>query len=172
MPTSARWEVANPPKISVELVQSAGGQSRPPLQGVRRGVVGADDSVGPINVTNLPKISVKRYNPRGPMRCPQASFEAQPRFARLLASKMGIGPYRTPRPRLPLGSRGAGPKGLRGFECCKFRRTLNLETNPLRHFLRKCHLPLPCGAWQGEALVCTALILPSSPAASGRRWRR
>ena len=27
------------------------------------------------------------------MRCPQASFEAQPRFARLLAPKMGIGPY-------------------------------------------------------------------------------
>jgi hypothetical protein len=29
----------------------------------------------------------------GPMRCPQASFEAQPRIARLLAPKMGIGPY-------------------------------------------------------------------------------
>ena len=29
------------------------------------------------------------------MRCPQASFEAQPRFARLLAPKMGIGPYNT-----------------------------------------------------------------------------
>ena len=27
------------------------------------------------------------------MRRPQASFEAQPRFARLLAPKMGIGPY-------------------------------------------------------------------------------
>ena len=27
------------------------------------------------------------------MRCPQASFEAQPRSARLLAPKMGIGPY-------------------------------------------------------------------------------
>ena len=27
------------------------------------------------------------------MRCPQASFEAQPRIARLLAPKMGIGPY-------------------------------------------------------------------------------
>ena len=26
----------------------------------------------------------------GPMRCPQASFEAQPRIARLLAPKMGI----------------------------------------------------------------------------------
>ncbi len=31
----------------------------------------------------------------GPMRRPQASFEAQPRFARLLAPKMGIGPYKT-----------------------------------------------------------------------------
>ena len=28
------------------------------------------------------------------MRRPQASFEAQPRIARLLAPKMGIGPYR------------------------------------------------------------------------------
>ena len=28
------------------------------------------------------------------MRCPRASFEAQPRFARLLAPKMGIGPYK------------------------------------------------------------------------------
>ena len=53
--------------------------------------------------------------------------------------------------RLPLGTRGAGPTGLRGFERCKFRRTLNFATNPLRHFLRKCHLPLPCGARQEEA---------------------
>ena len=30
------------------------------------------------------------------MRRPQASFEAQPRTARLLAPKMGIGPYMTP----------------------------------------------------------------------------
>ena len=53
--------------------------------------------------------------------------------------------------RLPLGTRGAGLTGLRGFERCKFRRTLNFATNPLRHFLRKCHLPLPCGARQEEA---------------------
>ena len=52
MPTSARWEIANLPKITEKLLQFA-----------------------------------------GPMRCPQASFEAQPRFARLLAPKMGIGPY-------------------------------------------------------------------------------
>ena len=29
------------------------------------------------------------------MRRPQASFEAQPRIARLLAPKMGIGPYKS-----------------------------------------------------------------------------
>ena len=45
-------------------------------------------------VTNLPKISVKPLHSAGPMRRPQASFEAQPRFARLLAPKMGIGPYK------------------------------------------------------------------------------
>ena len=41
MPTSARWEAANLPQISVKPVHSAGGQSRPPLQeragGRRRG---------------------------------------------------------------------------------------------------------------------------------------
>ena len=52
MPTSARWEVSNSPKIFIKTLHSA-----------------------------------------GPMRRPQASFEAQPRFARLLAPKMGIGPY-------------------------------------------------------------------------------
>ena len=52
MPTSARWEVANSPKISVKTVQFA-----------------------------------------GTIRCPQASFEAQPRIARLLAPKIGIDPY-------------------------------------------------------------------------------
>ena len=41
---------------------------------------------------------------------------------------------------------------LRGFERGKFRSTLNSATNPLRHLLRKCHLPLSCGARQGEAL--------------------
>ena len=48
MPTSARWEVANLPQISVKPVHSAGGQSRPPLQERAGGVVGADDSVGPL----------------------------------------------------------------------------------------------------------------------------
>ena len=48
MPTSARWEVANFPQISVKPVHSAGGQSRPPLQERARVVVGADDSVGPM----------------------------------------------------------------------------------------------------------------------------
>ena len=48
MLTSARWEVANSPKIAVKPVYPAGGQSRPPLQGELRLVVGADDSVGPL----------------------------------------------------------------------------------------------------------------------------
>ena len=48
MPTSARWEVANLPQISVKPVHSAGGQSRPPLQERARVVVGADDSVSPM----------------------------------------------------------------------------------------------------------------------------
>mgnify|MGYP000269027136 CR=1 FL=1 len=38
----------NSPKIPVKSVHPAGGQSRPPLQRVRRVVVGADDSVGPL----------------------------------------------------------------------------------------------------------------------------
>ena len=59
MPTSARWEVANLPQISVKPVHSAGGQSRPPLQERAGGVVGADDSVGPKNITNSPRIPVK-----------------------------------------------------------------------------------------------------------------
>ena len=46
-----------------------------------------------LEVANLPKNTVKTVHSAGPMRCPQASFEAQPRFARLLAPKMGIGPY-------------------------------------------------------------------------------
>ena len=34
----------------------------------------------------------------------------------------GVFMFESPRQRLPLGSRGAGPKGLRGFERCKFWR--------------------------------------------------
>ena len=48
MPASSRWEAANSPKSSVKTVHPAGGQSRPPLQGELRLVVGADDSVGPL----------------------------------------------------------------------------------------------------------------------------
>ena len=59
MPTSARWEVANLPQISVKPVHSAGGQNRPPLQERAGDVVGADDSVGPKNITNSPRIPVK-----------------------------------------------------------------------------------------------------------------
>ena len=42
-----------------------------------------------------------------------------------------------------MGTREAGPKGLKGFERVIFWSTLKLKTNPLRHLLRKCHLPLP-----------------------------
>ena len=59
MPTSARWEVATLLQISVKPVHSAGGQSRPPLQERAGDVVGADDSVGPKNITNSPRIPVK-----------------------------------------------------------------------------------------------------------------
>ena len=59
--------------------------------------------------------------------------------------------FESPRQRLPLGTRGAGPKGLRGFERNIFRSILKSAAYPLCHFLRKCHLPLSCGARQGEA---------------------
>ena len=44
-------------------------------------------------VTNSPQISIKTAQSAGPMRHPQAGFEAQPRIARLLAPKIGIDPY-------------------------------------------------------------------------------
>ena len=47
-----------------------------------------------LEVANSPQITVKTVQSAGSMRRPQASFEAQPRIARLLAPKMGIGPYR------------------------------------------------------------------------------
>ena len=80
------------PRVFVKSVHPAGGQSRPPLQGVRRGVVGADDSVGPLE-----------------------SYEFAEDFRENGASCVG-------------------------------------RCDPLRHFLRKCHLPFPRGARQGEAL--------------------
>ena len=46
-------------------------------------------------VTNSPKTTEKSVQSAGSMRRPQASFEAQPRIARLLAPKMGIDPYST-----------------------------------------------------------------------------
>ena len=48
----------------------------------------------PDAAANSPKNTVKTVHSAGPMRRPQASFEAQPRIARLLAPKMGIDPYR------------------------------------------------------------------------------
>ena len=47
-----------------------------------------------LEVANSPQITVKTVQSAGSMRRPQASFEAQPRIARLLAPKMGIDPYR------------------------------------------------------------------------------
>ena len=44
-------------------------------------------------VANSLQITVKTVQSAGSMRRPQASFEAQPRIARLLAPKMGIDPY-------------------------------------------------------------------------------
>ena len=55
--------------------------------------VGADAHIGPAETADFPKIQCEFATFFGPMRCPQASFEAQPRSARLLAPKMGIGPY-------------------------------------------------------------------------------
>ena len=77
MPASSRWEAANSPKSSVKTVHPAGGQSRPPLQGEWRLAVGADDSVGPKNVTNSPKITVKTVHPA--------------------RADVGIGPYKSSR---------------------------------------------------------------------------
>ena len=57
--------------------------------------VGADDPVRPLG--NRGFAATFRNNGRascGSMRRPQASFEAQPRAARLLAPKMGIDPYK------------------------------------------------------------------------------
>ena len=57
--------------------------------------VGADASVRPWG--NCKFVVTYRKNGRalcGSMRRPQASFEAQPRAARLLAPKMGIDPYK------------------------------------------------------------------------------
>ena len=61
-------------------------------------------------------------------------------------------PYQGEMARRAKEGRDAGPEGLRGFERSIVRSTLKLETNPLRHFLRKYHLPLSCGARQEEAL--------------------
>ena len=41
----------------------------------------------------------------------------------------------------------------------RFRSTLNLATYPLRHFLRKYHLPLPRGARQEEAFASLKVFL-------------
>ena len=84
--TSARWKVTSSPQLPVKPVYPAGGQSRPPLQrtGGQKRLVGADDSVGPKNITNSPGFTEKTLCSAGSMRRPQASFEAQPRFARLL----------------------------------------------------------------------------------------
>ncbi len=61
--------------------------------------------------------------------------------------------FESPRQKLPLGTRGAVSEADCGdSNAANFGSTLNLATNPLRHFLRKCHLPLPRGARQEAAL--------------------
>ena len=75
MPTSARWEVTNSPKISVKSVYPAGGQSRPPLQGELRLVVGADDSVGPLGSHEFAEDS-RKVRCILPGRCVPASGRA------------------------------------------------------------------------------------------------
>ncbi len=69
-------------------------------------------------VKTSPKIFVKSVHSVESMRRPQASFEAQPRIARLLAPKMGIGPLH-PRGKIHTNS----PKSflflhLFAFVCC------------------------------------------------------
>ena len=59
---------------------------------------------------------------------------------------------RLPPQRLPFQGR-CQRSWLREFEHNKFTSTLISATDPLRHFLRKCHLPLPRGARQGEAFA-------------------
>ena len=44
-------------------------------------------------------------------------------------------PYQGEMARRTKGGRDAGTKGLREFERCKLRSTLNLATDPLRHLL-------------------------------------
>ena len=57
--------------------------------------VGADDPVRPWGTIGFASTYHKNGRAqRGSMRRPQASFEAQPRAARLLAPKMGIDPYK------------------------------------------------------------------------------
>ena len=94
-------------------------------------------------VTNSPQIPVKTVQSAGSMRRPQASFEAQPRIARLLAPKMGIDPYRQvgkciwirpgfPKKALhPAGGQSRPPlqswyssKTLRVLTCCRPGRTV------------------------------------------------
>ncbi len=53
-------------------------------------------------------------------------------------------------PRLPLGSRGAGPTGLRGFECRKFRKHSGICYLSPPSFSSKMSLPLTArGAARG-----------------------
>ena len=57
--------------------------------------VGADDPVRPLGNGKFAATYCKNGRAAcGSMRRPQASFEAQPRAARLLAPKMGIDPYK------------------------------------------------------------------------------
>ena len=63
-------------------------------------MVGADDSVGPINVTNSPKIPVKMVCSAGPM----CTGKRQTHIRNAPSSRTavtGIGPYKAPTPVSP-----------------------------------------------------------------------
>ena len=61
-------------------------------------------------------------------------------------------------PRLPLGSRGAGQKGLRGFERCKFRKYS--ESCSVSHPSRLRRATSPYRAGHGKRRLCGA---PEAP---------
>ena len=69
-------------------------------------------------------------------------------------------------PRLPLGSRGAGPKGLRGFERCKFRKYS--ESCSVSHPSRLRRATSPYRAGRGKRRLCGAPEAPRKRFASAQ----
>ena len=132
-------------------------------------VVGVDAHIDPAGCTafygNLRQI---RNCPRGPTEssAPTESLRSIPvpcrggrlcppgRMHRFL-QKSSANSYA---PRLPLGSRGAGPKGLRGFERCKFRKYS--ESCGVSHPSRLRRATSPYRAGRGKRRLCGA---PEAP---------